>query len=274
MPPRNKQSERNSAKKAKNAAADEPEPAAPASGKLTEHVLQIVKSSVMFQVAPHMKTIVMDLKAELVDGKQPDAPAKKSEEAAKEDTNDANGDGQEKEGEEVNKTDPASLFEMLKERLFGANGLGLFPTSDATVKAFLALKTLEFDGGPRSKRKGTPTLDRLLANLNDNLLTYVYSLFAFMVLRSLLFRSWFACLPWLVFYQLASLLLPLEKTDKIPVPLEKVPLKARVAATVFLHGLVWLFFVYEFLFRAWWLEWILITGLLSTHAYVFRPVEA
>merc|ERR1712226_741659 len=94
--------------------------------------------------------------------------------------------------------------------IYNILGLGL-PANAETVKfAWIAFKNLEFDGGPRARKKGTPGMDRIKVNLERNLPQYVHILFALMCLRTLLFRSWFACLPWLVGYQFLSLLIPME----------------------------------------------------------------
>merc|ERR1712032_1368957 len=52
-------------------------------------------------------------------------------------------------------------------------------------------------------------IDRLVANLRTNLLQYLHVVWVLMVVRSLLFRSLFACLPWLFVYQTLSVILPL-----------------------------------------------------------------
>jgi hypothetical protein len=43
---------------------------------------------------------------------------------------------------------------------------------------------------------------------------------------------------------------------------------------MFLHGLVWLFFLYEFVFRVWWLEWVFAVAFIGAHTCVFRPLDA
>mmetsp|Transcript_1726 Transcript_1726/g.5433 ORF Transcript_1726/g.5433 Transcript_1726/m.5433 type:complete len:278 (-) Transcript_1726:326-1159(-) len=277
MPPR-KQAERNAARKAaKGGAAEEPEPATSgAGGKLTERLVHLAKGSALFHAAPHLPGALNDLKSELQAGGKPkeEKAAEKAPEKEDETTAAGQDEGEAAPDAEVKTPENKTLFHSLKARLTVINGLGLFASGDDAKQAFQKFKSLEFDGGPRAKKKGTPGMDRLLTNFHDHLPQYVCLLFALMVLRSLLFRSWFACLPWLFLYQVVSCLLPLERTEQVPVPLEKVPQTARGVATAFLHGLVWLFFVYEVLFRAWWLEWVLVVVLFTAHAYAFRPIEA
>merc|ERR1712183_622651 len=75
-------------------------------------------------------------------------------------------------------------------------------------------------------------------------------------------------------WQMVSLLVTLTSIEKLPqVPLEKVPTKFRVVGTMALHVLVWFFFIYEFVFRARFLEWFFYGGLLVAHAYVFEQED-
>merc|ERR1719498_1436974 len=152
------------------------------------------------------------------------------------------------------------------------------------------MKGLEIDFGPKAKRKGTPGTDRIVANISSYAIQYLHVLLGLMILRSFLFRSFFACLPWLVAYQFLSMTLPLGPlseiadslpsfipTEKIPfekVPLEKVPVELRVVATVGFHGLVHFFFLYELLWKTYFIEKLLVAGLVAYHAYAVRPVEA
>lgn len=276
MPPR--KSERNSAKKASKV-VEEPEPRANggAGGTLAAKLQSLFQGCVLAEAAPKIMPLVQELKTEVMDilaKNKGDAP--QTSEAKSEDKS-AEKEGDEKEvvpDFEIKQGPTAQFFGKLRERLLGLNFLGIFRTGDATVEAFLTMKKMEFDGGPRAKRKGTPTLDRLAANFHDLMPVYIYLLLAMMSLRSLFFRSLFACLPWLMLYQFLSVWMPLEKTEKIPLPMEKVPLSARVAIVLLLHSLVWLFFVYELLVRAWWLEWFLITAGFTGIAYVLRPMDA
>merc|ERR1712086_292117 len=79
----------------------------------------------------------------------------------------------------------------------------------------------------RSKKRGSPGMERILTNMHINMAQYLHILLAMMMLRAFLFRSFFACLPWLVGYQCLPLKLPLENMDVMgqQVPLEKCPLK-------------------------------------------------
>jgi len=166
------------------------------------------------------------------------------------------------------------MFEALCNQLSWCNVLGLAePASgEEALAAWKALRELELDFGPRAKKRGSPGLDRIVVNLYDNFSQYMHLLLALMMLRSFLFRSFFACLPWLVGYQLASVLLPLTNLAKLPqVPLEQVPTKFRVAGTLAIHALVWLFFLYEAVWKMRFFEKIPVVGLFIYHAYAVRP---
>lgn len=289
MAPVRKQASRSSVKKA---AVEEPEQSSESKGSLLAQVTDLMQRSVMFKVGPKLPTVLKNLKEELTEGAKPKSEEKQAE-VKPEPAEDTSAEGESNEAEpaedesktdgtatdvvpdfEIEKSDASSLFDFLKLRLSGLNGLGLFRTGDEAVQSFLKLKTLEFDGGPKAKRKGNPALERLAANFHDNAAQYIYAFWMLMMMRSFLFRSFFACLPWMFFYQIVSLMLPLQQTAKIPLPLEKIPLNARVAATMVLHGFVLLFFVYEAVVKASWLEWFLYPGMIIGHAYAFRPVDA
>lgn len=171
------------------------------------------------------------------------------------------------------KEDAVSLCKAIAMRLSITNPLGVFATGDESVKSFLVMTELEFDGGPRSKKKGSPVLDRLSANGRNHFLQYITVVWALMVLRSVI-RSFFACLPWFFVLQTLAVMLFLEKSDLVQLPLEKIPTEFRVMGTFFVHSLMWLFFVYEFIVKAWWLEWFLAAAIIGGHAYAFRPLEA
>merc|ERR1711971_372620 len=92
------------------------------------------------------------------------------------------------------------------------------------------------------------------------------------MMNCLLFRSFFACLPWLFFYQLASVYIPLETMEKLPqVPLSKIPLKFRAAGTLAIHALLWLFVVYEAVWKCNFFVEALIFGLIIFHAHSVSP---
>merc|ERR1719188_296933 len=115
-------------------------------------------------------------------------------------------------------------------------------------------------------------MDRIVTNLYNNLPQYLHVLLFVFMLNCLLFRSWFACLPWLVFYQTMSLALPLETLERFPqVQLSKVPLKFRIAATMTIHALVWLFFLYELVWKCHFLMEFWAFGLIIAHALCVVP---
>merc|ERR1719201_365279 len=101
---------------------------------------------------------------------------------------------------------------------------------------------------------------------------YWHVFLAIMVLRAFLFRSFFACLPWLCVYQTLSLMVPrglLE--DKLKVIHLHVGL--RVAASMCVHALLWLFFLIEALYRTYFMEKLLYVLIFAAHAYVVRPAQ-
>jgi len=177
-----------------------------------------------------------------------------------------------------------AIFESLQKRLAWHNPLGLATPANAedSMAAWLSLKGMELDFGPKPKRNQSPGLDRIMLNVSRGMPQYIHVLLALMVLRAFLFRSFFACLPWLIGYQVASLLLPLEESrDKLfemikqPIPPQiqgTCPTKFRVAGTMAFHALVWLFFIY-FLWNAAFYEKIPLVGLIAYHAYATRPIE-
>mmetsp|Transcript_103686 Transcript_103686/g.184216 ORF Transcript_103686/g.184216 Transcript_103686/m.184216 type:complete len:253 (+) Transcript_103686:49-807(+) len=172
-----------------------------------------------------------------------------------------------------------TIFAALGERLFWHNPLGLAePATPEESKAkWLEIKGLEMDMGPRKKKRetGNPSLDRIMMNVCSYLPQYTLVVLVFAMLHAFLFRSFFACLPWLCLYQLASVLIPLETMEQVPqVPLSECPTKYRVAATIVLHGLMLLFFAYELLWMMNFLWKILLIGLIALHAHSVRPASA
>merc|ERR1719420_521278 len=103
--------------------------------------------------------------------------------------------------------------------------------------------------GPRARKKGSPAADRIKANSKANMPQYLHVLLALMMLRAFLFRSWFACLPWLFGYQMLSFVIPLEWPQFPQVP--KVEIKYRIATSVGIHALMWLFFLYEAVYKTY-----------------------
>jgi hypothetical protein len=262
-----KQADRKAAK-----APKEEETSAAPTGSFVEIGKALLMSTCIAQAAPKVPALIEEVKAWKENGfvvpATPAAEAKpaeeKEEDNAQEETNDAPA--------AVETT--ASLFESLGARLTVFNGLGLFASSDGAKAAFLAVKGQELDFGPRAKRTGSPGLDRMTANLQGNMAQYLYVLFALMLVRAFLFRSFFACLPWLVGYQFLSLLLPLTNLEKLPqVPLEKVPVVVRLCISLLIHGLVWFFFIYEAVWKTYFFEKIPLAGIILYHSYAVRPAE-
>jgi len=261
---------------AKKKASKEEEPSAEPSmegSSFQELFKMLFLGSAIMAVAPKLQAI-------MTDDSKAKAPAKKAEEK------------EQAEGEIVDEPEKATegsldyadtVFAFLKKRLGLAswhNCLGLAsPTSaEESMAAWMALKDLELDWGPRPKRNQSPGLDRIKVNLFNNMTQYLHMLLALMMLRAFLFRSFFACLPWLVGYQILSLWVPLDDTPIPQLPqlkehIEKCPLKFRVAASVGIHALVWLFFVYEVLWGMWFYEKGLVIGLFCYHAYAVRPAD-
>jgi len=221
------------AKKTK-AKTEEAEPAPVVKGGDFADLFKVLfLGSTVMQVLPNLQSI-------MTDDSKATAPAKNEEKEEK------------AEGEDDDQSPAADpplayadqVFAFLVKRLDWHNCLGLaYPaSSEESIAAWMDLKDLEVDYGPRAKRNQSPGLDRIKANLHSNFPQYLHILLALMMLRAFLFRSWFACLPWLVGYQYLSLWVPLDGIPQLPqVPVEKCPLKFRVAASVGLHLLVWFF---------------------------------
>lgn len=272
MAPKSKQAERNAGKRAAKKAVDD-EPEVEVKGDVLAMLKTYVLESVLATTAPKLPAILKD---DLGSAKAPE----KAPKAAPEGEGEGEGEGEAKADEPAAEAGPetaADVFGHLKHRLGGLlpfNGLGLWHTPDGAKEAFLRTKALKFDGGPKSKKKGNPAVERILANGRENMLQYFHFLFALMLLRAFLFRSWFAFLPWMFFYQTVSVMLPLTNLAKLPqVPLEKCPVKFRIAGTVGLHALVWFFFLYEVVIKTYFLEKILIVGLFAAHGFLVAPVE-
>jgi hypothetical protein len=267
-----KQSERGSAKKATKQVEEE----SAADGTFLEAAKALAMSSCIVQVAPKIQAIIQEVKEWKENGfvvpaaPAPDKPAEEKEES--EDNTQPEADNATEKPGEVETT--ASVFEALGNRLAWSNGLGLFASAEEGKKALLVIKGQEIDFGPRAKRTGSPGLERISANAQNNMALYMYAVFALMVLRSFLFRSFFACLPWLFGYQFLSMALPLTNLAKLPqVPLEKVPVCVRVLITLLLHVLVWLFFLYEAVWKCYFSEKFLLMGFVLFHSYAARPAE-
>jgi len=229
--------------------------------------------SAIMAVAPKIQAV-------MTDDSKAKAPAQKAEEKEQ-----AEGEvSEEKEKPTEESLEYAdSIFAFLKKRLgleSWHNCLGLASPSSAeeSMASWMELKSLELDWGPRPKRNQSPGLDRIKVNLFNNMPQYLHILLALMALRAFFFRSFFACLPWLLGYQFLSLWVPLDDTPipqlpQLKEPIEKCPLKFRVVASVGIHALVWFFFAYEFLWCMWFFEKGLVIGLFCYHAYAVRPAD-
>jgi len=233
-------------KKTAEAAEEKPEPTKGAAnaGSLICRIKLIVMDSFLVKMAHMVPELIKELKG---------ATAKKAE--AKKD------DGDEKD------TSSGSAFEPLVENLsiYNALGLGLA----ASREEYRALAKPQLDLGPKAK-KGSPVKERLMTNFEKFMHLYLHILLVLMCVRSFLFRSFFACLPWLVGYQMLCLSFPLIRAKLPQVP--PVELIFRVAATAVLHALMWLFFVYEATFMTYLFEKICLTVIFVGHAYVVSPV--
>lgn len=263
MAPKTKQADRN-AKKTAGKKVEEEEPVGVSVGKgsvskLVELVKAAVMGSALAKLGPKVPTLFGKYQM------QP-AGAMPSEEKTEDETT---------EGEdEIPKKEPTpdsqeGMFAYLTTHLVWFNCLGLaFPANaEAAKAAWKGLKEMELDWGPRKARKGNPGLERILCNVCNNFAQYVHVLLAMMCLRPFLFRSWFACLPWLVGYQAVSLLIPVEM-------LPQVELKFRICATLAIHALVWLFFLYEVVWMTWFFEKPIWLGLIAFHAHSAKPLDS
>jgi hypothetical protein len=269
-----KQADRAALKKAAKAPVDEPENKPQTGGKIVERAKDLFLGSVLVKAIPRMQGLIG------LGGEFAMPPAAAAGDSKKEDEDDTNEPATNEEKEEsTTKSMPEEMFGSLQTHLAWHNCLGLAtPASGAeAVNAWKAMKGLECDFGPKSKKRGTPGLDRVLGNLSNFMPQYLHVLLALMVLRAFLFRSYFACLPWLLVYQFLSLLVPLTN-DSLPdvlkqVPIEKCPVQYRVVATLAINALVWLFFAYEFVWRSYFFEKAPYLGLLAYHAYAFRVAD-
>jgi len=167
------------------------------------------------------------------------------------------------------------LFESLSEELspFNALGLGVPATRTAAKESWMSLKGQQMDFGPKSKSSNA-IKERIIQNISLNMPQYLHIIFALMCLRSLLFRSFFACLPWSVGYQFLFLNIPVDLIrDKFPqIPSWALDFKLRSLATMAFHSFMWLFFVCEAVIRTHLVEKILLLGLILAHAYIVSPV--
>lgn len=265
MSAKSKQAERNAQKRAakKNTQEDEP---APVSGgtegsfaTLLERGKALLLDACIVTVLPKLPELMKEQPGQKKEEKKEEEKKEEESEEKKDDSS----------GEKADDSADA-IFATLSSRLQWYNTLGLGePKSSGDAKdVWLVMKDLELDSGPRKVRKGSPGIDRVLKNLCTYLPQYMHVLLALMCFRAFFFRSWFACLPWLVGYQAASLLVPVELTNS-----KDIPMKFRVAATAAFHVLVVLFFFYEFIWKLLpIIEHIFWVGLIVLHAYVAKPI--
>jgi len=262
--PSGKQAARKEQKKASKV-DDEPQPIA--SGGLMGAMKELVVGSVLFQVGPTLPDL-------LKDAAPPAEVAAKVEEKKDEGDEGENTATDEAKTQDEQPISAASVFETLGARLpfYNALGLGRPATGDEAKFAWTSFKELEVDGGPKSRKKGNPAMERIMVNLERNMSQYLHILLVLMCSRAFLFRSFFACLPWLVGYQVLSLKLPLDliraKFPQVP-PIE---FKFRVAASVGIHALMWVFFLFEFVYKTYFVEKLLLTIAFVVHAYVVSPI--
>jgi hypothetical protein len=286
MAPKQKQADRRAGKKEKKEDDTDATDGQSSTGKnLAEHAKTLVLNSIFVKIAPSVPDLAKDAIAIVKGEKQVQQKAaskeeddnKENDESKDEANKESQNEKSDASGDFVVQNDVCGVFSNMCSRLHWSNPLGLgSPASVAeSLKAWKDMKGLELDFGPRPKRKGNPGLERITANVYNNLPQYLHIVLGLMMLRALLFRSFFACLPWLVGYQFLSVFLPLDVLPSAPqIPLDKVPVEARIIITVALNGLVQLFFVYELLLKTYWLEIFLYVGLVVYHSYAVRPIDA
>jgi hypothetical protein len=189
----------------------------------------------------------------------------KPEETAEATTSDAN------DGTVAPPPSLASL-DSLGKRLTVSNPLGI---DKAPAESWNLLLSQEVDFGPHKRKKGNAAMERMMVNLERNMVPYLHILLLCMCLRTVLMRSWFACLPWLLFYQFLVLNVPVSVVaESVPAAskvVDKIEDKHLVTSVVSFNGLVWLFFLYEFGYETYFLEKLLIIALFAAHAYIAAP---
>jgi len=221
------------------------EPQAPGAanvGSIIAAIKLIVMNSFLVQLSAVVPELVKELKA---------ATSKKADEKK----------------EEATKSSGEPLMENLS--IYNVLGLGVPASKEETVESWKALKTLKVDL-PQSKKAGA-VQERIFTNFERNMPQYLHVALGLMCVRSFLFRSWFACLPWLVGYQMLVLSFDLIKAKFPQVP--PVDSVFRVAAASVFHALVWVFFAYEATLMTHFMEKVLLAGLFVGHAYVMAPVS-
>jgi len=268
-----KQADRSAAKKAAKSPVDDSEPLGGAPSDLLERAKALLLGSCAATVLPELKDL-LENGATNGHAKKPKA----EEESEKPKEEEESEKPKEEEEEESEKPKPATgsaseLFTSISDDLSLFNVLGLAEPRgvEASKQGWLDLKELELDWGPRSKKNGV-TGARIMTNLTNNMPQYFHVLLVQMVLRAFLFRSFFACLPWLLFYQVVSLYVPLDGIPQLPqVPIDQCPVKFRVLGTMAIHSLVWFFFLYELVYCTYFIEKPFVLGFVLYHAYAVRP---
>jgi len=280
MSSKSKQADRNAQKRAaKKDGAEQPEQSEPVRAGTPAMLMEVAKTSIMGSCLLKFSPKVLNLLKEEggpLSGeccKSVSAPPDADKPEGDEDNDTANTDTSK---QALGGGETGEIFEALCSRLTWQNALALAKPDSGVDAAtlWMAFKGLTLDWGPvvKKKEKGTPKLDRILTNLCNNFVQYMHIMLLGFMLNCFLFRSFFSCLPWLFFYQLASVQIPLETIDKIPqVPLSKIPLKFRAAGTLAIHALLWLFFVYEAVWKCNFFIEALIFGLIIFHAHSVAP---
>jgi len=249
-------------KKTAEAVDDKPQPVGDANaGTMIAMIKLTLTNSFLVKLCKQNKAL-MELKG---------ATAKMADAKAMPKKKETNAEDEKETTEEDSKPTDAlsgSVFEPLMSIVSIYNALGL--GAQGSAESWRTFTKLEIDMGPKAK-KGGAIKERLLTNFERNMPQYLHIFMALMCLRSFLFRSFFACLPWLVAYQMICVSLPLIRAKVPAVP--AVDLIYRIAATGAFNALVWVFFVYEVTFMAHFLEKTLFTGLITAHAYSVSPAS-
>jgi hypothetical protein len=275
------QSDRRASKRASQ--QPEEDSSVPAStGSVLDLAKTLVFDSCLLKVAPPVLELLQDRAAAKPDASKAEETkvddSKEKEQTATEEILELDVDKEAKDGSPSEDAPKATmivvpqgsneLFDFISARLQWHNslGLGMPQLGEDSWAAWCTLKGLSLDWGPRKSRKGSPSLDRIKMNLYDNLTQYLHILLAMMLIRCFIFRSFFTCLPFLLGLQIASLKVPFSA-------LPQVPVKFRVVGTVGIHALVWLFFLFEALWKTYFFEKLFLVGLFAFHAHSVRPVS-
>jgi len=230
-------------------------------GDLMQTAMSLALGSCVVQYVPKMPDFMQE------NGQAPQSAASKEEPD----------DGDDSKEESSAPEGASAAYAELSTRLAWQNCLGLAEprNAEAAMAKWQSMRSLEIDGGPKKSKRGSPSMDRILANFSEFLPQYLHVLLVLAMTHAFLFRSYFACLPWLVLWQTVSLLIPLETMEQVPqVPLSKCPVKFRLAATLGLNGLMLFFFIWELLWQMNFLVKFLVVGLVTLHAHSVKPPAA